>query len=124
MGEVEEAARQAAKEMGLPANWLSSQAQQLDILPDGWRNRRELVGEFGALRVFAVGRADLLATKFYANRAQDREDILAMKPTRDELADVRAYLKMLHVPSRNANLDQVQSALRLVDAIDQDMEDV
>ena len=123
MRPVEDAAREAAREMGLPESWLSSQAQQLDILPDGWRNRRELVGEFGSLRVFAVGRADLIATKFYANRAQDREDILAMRPTRDELVEVRAYLNLLRVPSRNANLDQVQSALRLVDTIDQDMKD-
>ena len=123
MQPVEDSAGKVAKEAGLPAGWLSSQPQQLDILPDGWRGRRKLVGKFGRLSVFAVGRSDLLATKFYANRAQDREDILAMKPTRDELAFVRGYLGMLRVPSRNANLDQVRSALRLLEAVEEETDD-
>ena len=111
------AARRVAQELGLPEGWLSSQARQLNILPDGWRNRRQHVGSFGKLRIYAVGRLDLLATKCYANRPEDREDILAMHPTGEELSFVRTYLTMLRVPSRQANLDQVESALRLVAAL-------
>ena len=117
---VEKAARQVAREMGLPEGWLSSQARQLNILPDGWRQRRVHIGTFGRLHVYAIGRQDLLATKCYANRPQDREDIHAMRPRADELALVRTYLNMLRVPSREANLDQVDAALRLVTALEQE----
>jgi hypothetical protein len=57
--------------------------------------------------------------KFYANRPQDREDITAMKPSRDEIEYSRRYLHMLRVPSRQADLDQVVSAFQLADAIEE-----
>ncbi len=117
MPAVEHAAARVARDMGLPEHWLSPQARPLDILPDGWRSRRQHVGSFGQLHVYAIGRLDLLATKCYANRPQDREDIFAMQPTAGELGFVRTYLTMLRVPSRRANLDQVEAALRLVDAL-------
>lgn len=117
---VEQAAREVAREMGLPEGWLSSQAQQLNILPDGWRQRRIHIGTFRGLHVYAIGRQDLLATKCYANRPQDREDIYTMGPRADELALVRTYLNMLRVPSREANLDQVDAALRFVAALKQE----
>lgn len=123
MQAVERAAARVAGEMGLPDGWLSSQARQLNILPDGWRSRRQHVGSFGQLHVYAIGRLDLLATKCYANRPQDREDIFAMQPTTGELEFVRTYLTMLRVPSRRANLDQVDAGLRLVDALQEGLGD-
>jgi hypothetical protein len=57
--------------------------------------------------------------KFYANRPQDREDIIHINPTPDEIDTIRKYLNMLRVPSRQADLDQVVSALKLVDAIEE-----
>lgn len=115
---IDEAARNIAGELGLPENWLNWQARQLDILPDGWRSRRREVGRFGLLHVYAAGRMDLLAMKCYANRPQDRQDIVAMKPTPEELEFVRRYLNMLRVPRRQADLDQVQSSLRTLKAIE------
>ena len=56
--------------------------------------------------------------KFYANRPQDREDIIEMKPTPEEMAYVRKYLDMLRLPARLADLDQVVSAQKLVDAME------
>jgi len=103
----------------LPENWLNSKAMQMNILPDGWQSRRVFVAEFGQLKIYAVSRLDLLAMKFYANRPQDREDILHMKPTPDEIDDIRKYLNMLRLPARQADLDQVVSALKLVDAIEE-----
>lgn len=113
---VVEAARQVADESRLPPNWLNSQAMSLNILPDGWHIRKVLVGTFGHLKVFALSRRDLLATKFYAGHPRDLDDITAMSPTAVELDFVRNYLDMLRVPSRQANLDQVASAQRLLDA--------
>ena len=120
---VERAARDVAGKMGLPDGWLSSQARELNVLPDGWRNRRQQVGRFGKLHVYAIGRLDLLATKCYANRPEDREDIFAMQPTAEELGFVRTYLTMLRVPRRQANLDQVDGALHLVAALQEGMGD-
>ncbi|MEN8127149.1 MAG: DUF6036 family nucleotidyltransferase [Planctomycetota bacterium] len=113
------AAVQVAAEQGLPENWLNSKAMQMNILPDGWQSRRVFIAEFGQLKIYAVGRLDLLAMKFFANRPQDREDIVHMKPAPDETDYIRKYLNMLRLPSRQADLDQVVSALKLVDAIEE-----
>jgi hypothetical protein len=112
------AATAAAKELNLSADWLSEQVQQLDVLPDGWRRRRKQVGKFGNLVVYAAGRRDLLAMKVYANRPQDRADILSMGLKPDDIAFVRQYLTMMKVPSRQANLDQVVAAEKLLDALE------
>lgn len=113
------AARTVALDKGLPEEWFNAQAMQLNVLPDGWHSRRIFVGRYGQLSIYAVSRLDLLAMKFYANRPQDREDILYMKPTPDEIVFIRKYLNMLRVPSRQADLDQVVSAFKLVDAIEE-----
>lgn len=115
---VLEAAGQVADQQGLPKNWFNSKAMQMNILPDGWQSRKVLIAEYKNLIVYAAGRLDLLAMKFYANRPQDREDIIHMKPTPDEIDTIRKYLNMLRLPSRQADLDQVVSALKLVDAIE------
>jgi hypothetical protein len=61
--------------------------------------------------------------KCYANHTQDREDVQVMGPTREELAFVRTYLNMLRVPSRQANLDQVQWAITYVNALEEAYDD-
>ena len=116
---VLKAAHRVAEELGLPKNWFNSKAMQLNVLPDGWQSRKVLIAEFETLTVYGIGRLDLLAMKFYANRPQDREDIIHMEPTPEELDYIRKYLNMLRVPSRQADLDQVVSALQLVDAMEE-----
>jgi len=113
------AAAQAAEELDISVDWLSQQVQQLDVLPDGWRSRRIEVGRFDNLTIYAAGRLDLLAMKLYANRAQDRADIQTMGIEADDIEFLRQYLRMLTVPSRNANLDQVVAAEKLLDALEQ-----
>jgi hypothetical protein len=115
---VFDAANKVAQAKGLPQNWLNSQAMQLNVLPDGWRSRRKHICKYGQLSIYAVSRLDLLCMKFYANRPQDREDIMEMKPTSGEMAYVRKYLDMLRLPARLADLDQVVSAQKLVDAME------
>ncbi len=112
------AAADIASEKNLPQTWLNTQAMSLNVLPDGWQSRRVLVGHFQKLSVYAVGRRDLLAMKFYANRPQDRQDIIEMHPSREEIDFIRKYLNMLRVPSRQADLDQIVSALKLVEVME------
>jgi hypothetical protein len=111
-----DAAAQTAAQLELPKAWLNFQAMQLDILPDGWHTRKVHIATFGPLSIYALSRKDLLATKFYASHVRDREDIQDMAPAGEELAFVRTYLNMLRVPSRHADLDNVQRALLYLDA--------
>lgn len=116
---VLKAAHKVAKEKDLPEHWLSTQAMEsLVALPDGWRSRRVLVARYKKLAVYAVSRLDLLVMKFYANRPQDRQDIIEMKPSSEEIEYIRRYLNMLRLPSRRADLDQIVCAFQLVDAIE------
>ena len=116
-GALEQAARQVARERSLASNWLNDRAGQLNVLPDGWRSRRCPIGTYGQLRVFAASRLDLLATNVFAHRGADRDDVAAMHIVPDEIKFVRRYLNMLRVPSRGADLDQVQQATRYLDLL-------
>ena len=117
------AVQQVATQEKLPTSWLNFEAMQLDILPHGWHTRQIHISDFGPLHVYAVSRRDLLAMKCYANHTQDREDVQVMRPTREELAFVRTYLNMLRVPSRRANLDQVQWGITYVDTLEEAYDD-
>ncbi|NLW88078.1 MAG: hypothetical protein GXY38_14540 [Planctomycetes bacterium] len=115
---VEQAAQMAATKMKLPPTWFNDQIRQLNVLPDGWRSRRQHIATYGKLKIYAACRLDLLAMKVFAHRAPDREDIAEMRITPDEVAFVRKYLNMLRTPCRKADLDQVASAqeyLRLLE---------
>jgi len=53
------------------------------------------VGHFGRLTVYAAGRLDLIAMKFYAGRPQDIEDLIDLSPTPDERKFVREHIAQL-----------------------------
>ncbi len=88
-----EAVRQVAAAYGLAPDWLNlGPASLLDgPLPDGFAGRLEPF-DFGALRVWVAGRADLVALKLWAAAdrwpAADRhlEDLEALAPAPEELA--------------------------------------
>lgn len=94
--EIEEVLRAAAvitRRLGLPANWLNSEAGLfLHDMPEHWEDRRVFIGDFARLRVWAISRLDLIATKFYAHRPIDRLHLVAMKVSASELAFVKSYL--------------------------------
>lgn len=99
---VREAAQQVAEKRGLPAEWLNRDNRMYaHLLPIGWRKRCELVGRFGPLEVLAIGRRDLMAMKLMGApvRPQDLEDIIAMRPTTDDIAFLREHLNRLDAES-------------------------
>ena len=112
-------AREVARIKGLPENWLNCQAMQMNILPDGWLSRRQHICKYSQLSIYAASRLDWLCMKFYANRPQDREDIMEMKPALEDMSYVRKYLDMLKLPSRLADLDQIVTAQKLVDTMEE-----
>lgn len=120
--EAASAVRTAADEIGrtlkLGRNWLSDQVSHLNVVPDGWRSRRQHVGHFGKLQIYAVGRLDLIAMKVLAHRDLDVEDLHQMKVTREEIGFVSRYLQMLKLPSRGADLDQIAAAEKYLRALE------
>lgn len=120
---VEKAAQQLAQEEDLPINWLNDDVAELDVLPDGWQSRKVEISRRGRLIFSSISRKDLIAMKFFAGHPRDVEDIAAMAPDPDELAFARTYLNMLRVPSRRANLDQVESGLKLLRAFEESADD-
>jgi len=111
---VQQAARQVAAQRSLPANWLNRDSRMyIHYLPLGWRDRCEPVGQFGPLTVLAVSRRDLMAMKLMgaAVRPQDLEDIVAMRPTRDDLAFLHEHLDRLDAESLSRETHDTERAI-------------
>lgn len=99
---VHQAARQVAQKRGLPVAWLNRDSRMYaHLLPIGWRKRCETVGRFGPLDVLAIGRRDLMAMKLMGApvRPQDLEDIIAMRPTAEDIAFLHKHLDRLDAES-------------------------
>jgi len=86
-----------------------------DTLPKGWKQRRIHIGDFGTLRVFAVSRVDLIAMKVIAGRAQDLEDLRALRIRPDDVSFVRAYLTDLRAQGTAA--DRIEDATAVLDSL-------
>ena len=116
---VEHAAAEVAAELGMPDRWLNGDCQlRADTLPDGWSDRRALVGRYGLLTVYAASRPDLIAMKVIAGRPQDLEDLLAAKVRSDEAAFVRRHLESLE--HKGTPSDQITDALDLLGSLQLD----
>lgn len=115
---VEQAGRRVAKELRLSPTWLNGEAGELFgyRLPGGWEDRRRVIGHYGRLTVYAVGRADLIAMKVVAGRPQDREDLEQLRPTAAELEFVGAYLDGL--VARGADARLIEDARVLLDSLE------
>jgi hypothetical protein len=98
--EVLEAARQfAAAQSGqrdiLRDGWLNNgPAALVPTLPEGWRNRLQCVYAGSAVRLWGLGRPELLLTKLWAlcDRALDLGDCVALRPTPEELSCAEAWI--------------------------------
>ena len=66
------AAAEVQRQLLLPPAWLNDFAGLwYHALPEDWEGRRVLVGKFGRLIVYAIGRLDQIAMKFVAHRTSD-----------------------------------------------------
>jgi hypothetical protein len=110
---VEQAAHVVGRELGLPTSWLNSVAQmRIDSLPNGWRERRIRIGQFGPLHVWAVSRIDLIAMKFIAHRAQDLEDLAALNVTTEDVALVERFVQSLRAGRTPSQ--EVEEAMKIL----------
>ena len=113
---LELASRTVAEELGLNPRWLNADVEHVGVLPDGWAGRRQRVGQFGELYVYAVGREDLIAMKFYAGRDQDLDDLDALVVTERDATFVRCYLvDRPRLSPRPIALEKIAAALELLD---------
>ncbi len=83
-----QAARNVAAAFGLDRGWLNAGPAALSRdLSAGWQARSKVVFQGKALQIRALAREDLLASKLFAfcDREKDFEDVLGMKPTKQEL---------------------------------------
>lgn len=98
--EVLEAAREFAasrREQGteLDGAWLNNGPASLcDHLPEGWRERCELIFRGKAMKLESLGRLDLLRSKLFAycDRGTDIGDCIALEPTEKELLTLESWL--------------------------------
>jgi hypothetical protein len=88
-----------ARDLGLAPDWMNSQVagQWLTGLPPGL-GKRIRWRRIGGLHVGLAGRPDLIFLKLYAASDQPEadnrhtRDLLALRPTPDELVDARAWI--------------------------------
>jgi len=115
--QLQDAAARVGVKKGLPANWLNRDDAGLfrESLPVDWKSRCIDVGRFGKLQVWAVGRLDLIAMKFYAGRPKDREDLVAMNVTSEEGQFVLRYLDAFEVSGASANKGKIEMARNTVE---------
>lgn len=114
-GELRHHAVAIARERGLSEDWLNAETRTLaNRMPLDWRDRARHVGQFGLLQVTAIGRLDLIAMKFIAGRAEDREDLRSLGVSNEEARFVREYLSDL-ARRHPKEAEHVEDALELLD---------
>lgn len=84
---------EVGRELSLPSNWMNDYCGLYAwTLPEGWKERREKIGDFGPLIVYAVSRIDLIAMKFIAHRTGDFEHLEILNVTSEDLQFVAGCL--------------------------------
>jgi len=97
--ELEKAARDVAKELGLALDWLNSgpTAQLQSGLPPGFRTRVETL-IYRTLVVHVAGRLDHIYLKLYAavdhlGKGKHADDLRRLAPTRQELLEAADWVR-------------------------------
>jgi hypothetical protein len=95
--EILEASKDFAKSVsGVDTNWLNNgPSSLLKTLPKDWNTRTQSIFQGGNLRLFTLGRPDLLKTKLFAfcDRDIDLEDCIRLAPSKEELVSSIAWVK-------------------------------
>jgi hypothetical protein len=89
------AAHQKASGDILDDDWLNNGPMSLiDLLPDGWRARTQVVFQGEALTLMTLGRSDLIKTKLFAlcDRGTDLNDCIALSPSKEEIAAAELWV--------------------------------
>ena len=76
-------------------DWLNNGPASLGaLLPDGWRDRLHLIHDGKAIRLWSLGRPELLLAKLWAlcDRSLDLSDCVALNPSTEELAQAEAWI--------------------------------
>ncbi|MGN6370411.1 MAG: DUF6036 family nucleotidyltransferase [Phycisphaerae bacterium] len=112
--EILSAAQLVAEHLGLSKGWLSIDAGlYFNAIPDDWEPRRVAIGSFGRLRVYAIGRLDFIAMKFFAHRTVDLEHLSRIVIQSHELAFAAQHLKKL--PHKLPNdINKIEMALHIL----------
>lgn len=95
-----EASQTFAKHLGvrgviLRDDWLNNGPSSLaDVLPDGWRNRLQVLYHGQTITLWSLGRSELIMSKVFAlcDRGTDLTDCLALQPTAEELGVAASWL--------------------------------
>ena len=92
----------------LDDDWLNNGPAILaSMLPEGWRNRLQVVFKGAAIRLQTLGRSDLLKTKLFGlcDRGLDLGDCIALAPSAHELREARPWLELQDAhPGRAAHV--------------------
>ena len=84
-----------ARMEGIDENWLNNGPLDLKRdLPTGWKNRVVEIYQGKSIKLYSLGRMDLLRTKLYAycDRQQDLKDCISLTPTDNELEEIKLWL--------------------------------
>ncbi len=88
---------QVAEEEELPEGWLNDASKGfLEVLGEGFLERRILIRSFVKLTVYCLSRQDLILMKLFAMRATDLEDLKFLDPTEEELSYVQGELERIN----------------------------
>jgi hypothetical protein len=78
-----------------PKNWMNNGPKSLvRDLPEDWRNDLQIIFQGKTLKLWTLGRINLLRTKLYAyaDRDIDYQDCMALKPTLEELEECKEWV--------------------------------
>jgi len=97
-GEILEAAGEFARSHGLSEDWLNTGPASLSKdLPSAWVARTQPLYLGQHLTLATLSRLDLIRVKLWAmcDRMRDLEDLVALAPTEEELAEAEAWVTPL-----------------------------
>lgn len=112
---LERSIKSIAKKYFYDERWVNSTGSAFSYeLPDGWRERSQIIFKGKLLTVKVLGRVDLIFTKFLAelDRGEDLEDLINLKPSHQELQSIERELKGLELePTWSKKVDEIIKVL-------------
>lgn len=106
--EVRKIIESIGQRLNLGPLWLNDQASTVH-LPNGILSRAKPIGTWKSIKASVVSRSDLIKMKASAfsirrdHTNKDWEDLVLLKPTREELQDAISFLRKANSPPKNAS---------------------